>query len=280
MHHIDLRPARKWFFPLGFLLSCWILAGVPGWAEQAPSPGPGGPDALAAGAPGVVTEIVDGDTLNLEDGRIVRLVGLQAPKLPLDRPGFRAWPLADEARDRLAALALGRRVGLRYGGRRQDRHGRELAHLVREADGLWLQRALLAEGFARVYSFRDNRALLAELLAVERQARAARRGIWRHPYYAVRRDTETPQFAGSFQLVEGRVRAVALVRGRAYLNFGDDWRSDFTIAIAPRDVRLFEQAGQPPAAYEGRSVRVRGWLKTHNGVLVTATHPEQIEVLE
>ena len=42
-------------------------------------------------------EIVDGDTLILADGREVRLVGIQAPKLPLGRKNFRTWPLADEA---------------------------------------------------------------------------------------------------------------------------------------------------------------------------------------
>ena len=41
-----------------------------------------------------VVEVIDGDTVVLEDGRQVRLVGIQAPKLALGRPGFRAWPSA------------------------------------------------------------------------------------------------------------------------------------------------------------------------------------------
>ena len=34
------------------------------------------------------------------------------------------------------------------------------------------------------------------------------------------------------------------------------------------------------AAYDGRRVRVRGWLKSLNGPMIEVTHPEQIEVLE
>ena len=59
-----------------------------------------------------VVRIVDGDTLVLADRRQVRLVGIQAPKLPLGRAGFKAWPLAEEAKAALAGLALDRDLGL------------------------------------------------------------------------------------------------------------------------------------------------------------------------
>lgn len=226
--------------------------------------------------------IVDGDTLVLDDGREVRLVGLQAPKLPLGRPNFEAWPLAEEAKEALARLALDQHLRLAYGGRRIDRHGRALAHLYRD-DGSWVQGRLLEQGMARVYGFADNRALLAEMLALERAARAAGRGIWGHPYYAVRqvdRQGLVPrEDLGSFQVIEGRVHAVALVKGRAYLNFAADWRRDFTISLAPKVRKLFEREGVTIAVYEGRQVRVRGWLQSRNGPSVAATHPEQIELL-
>ncbi len=243
---------------------------------------------LVAGASGLVVEVVDGDTLVLEDGTQVRLVGIQAPKLPLGRPSFEAWPLADEAKAALEDMALGARVRLSYGGLRTDRHGRALAHLHTGAgqtddgqtdDGLWLQGELLRRGLARVYSFRDNRALIPEMLALEAEARAARRGIWGHPFYAVRAAEPPDLEIDRFTLVEGLVLAAAIVRKRAYLNFGPDWKSDFTVSIAPRDRLLFEREGIDLEALEGRVVRVRGWVKSWNGPMIEVTHPEQIEVL-
>ena len=133
---------------------------------------------------------------------------------------------------------------------------------------------------ARVYSFADNRALVAEMLALERAARADRRGIWADPYYAIRTPFEAEDYIDSFQLIEGRVQDVAVVRGRAYLNFGADWRSDFTISLAPEVLRRFAREGVDPQDYEDRPVRVRGWLKSFNGPMIEASHPEQIEVLQ
>ncbi|MDX1576243.1 MAG: thermonuclease family protein [Kiloniellales bacterium] len=231
-----------------------------------------------------VVEVIDGDTVLLDDGRHVRLVGIQSPKLPLGRSGFDAWPLAEEAKSALGELTLGRDVGLGYGGRQTDRHGRALAHLyllgeTGEPD-LWVQGALLEAGMARVYSFADNRALIGEMLARERQARTLRRGIWADPFYAVQTPEGLDGHAGSFQIVEGIVLNAALVKGRVYLNFGVDWRSDFTVTLAPAVRRVFEAEGIDPLAYGGQKVRVRGWIESFNGPMIEASHPEQIEVIE
>ena len=53
---------------------------------------------LQAGPSGRVVAVSDGDTVDLDSGLTVRLVGIQAPKLPLGREGFTAWPLGDEAK--------------------------------------------------------------------------------------------------------------------------------------------------------------------------------------
>lgn len=227
------------------------------------------------GGAAVVRDVIDGDTVLLEDGRQVRLVGIQAPKPPLGREGgresFRAWPLADAAKARLEELAAGERVGLFYGGRAEDRYGRRLAHLWL-ADGRWAQRQMLLAGLARVYTFADNRAGAAQLLAAEAEARAAGRGIWADPYYAARTPDEASDFYDSFQIVDGTIRSAALVRGTLYLNFGENWRRDFTVRILRKHARHFPDAD----AFEGRRVEVRGWLFARNGPMIDATHPEQI----
>ncbi len=268
------RMAAGRAFLLGFVVAAALaFHSLPGRADpDAP------PRGLADGGQARVAEVIDGDTVLLEDGREVRLVGIQAPKLPLGRRNFRTWPLADRAKDALAELTRGRSMHLYYGGRRVDRHGRQLAHLVLD-DGRWAQRLLLSQGLARVYSFADNRSLVAEMLAAERAAREARVGIWRHPFYTVRSPADAASDIGTFQLVEGQVVDAARVRGTTYLNFGADWRSDFTIVVAGADRAGFEDAGLDLLALKGRIVRVRGWLDRRNGPMIAATHPEQIEVL-
>src|SRR5918995_1966448 len=122
----------------------------PSWSAGKPGAPTGG--MLTQGTSAKVVEVVDGDTVVLDDGKEVRLVGIQAPKLPLNRPNFKEWPLACEAKDELEKLVLNQRVTLSYGGTRMDRHGRTLAHLHTD-NGTWAQGEMLSRGLARVYTF-------------------------------------------------------------------------------------------------------------------------------
>lgn len=276
---------QKFVYLLGRIFLVSVLAGlITGQAVEAKEL------KLIAGEIAVVTRVVDGDTVKL--GRIigkgnltsneVRLVGIQAPKLPLGRKNFKTWPLAERAKAALEKLSLGKKVRLSYGGRRMDRHGRLLAHL-HLLDGTWLQGTLLADGLARVYSFPDNRAVIKEMLAQETLARQSQKGIWRHPFYRIRHSTPPANLArlrNSFQLVEGRILEVTKLRKKIYINFGENWRDDFTVSLNARAIRLFKKAAFDPTLLKGKRVRVRGWIKSFNGPMINATHPEQIEVLE
>lgn len=240
-------------------------------------------DGLRDGPRGVVRQVTDGDTVVLGDGLIIRLIGMQAPKLPLGRDDFDTWPKAEEARAALEALVLGRLVRLAYGGEQVDRHGRALGHLFLDDEAaIWVQQTIVAQGLARVYSFPDNRACLAELMAAEGKARAMKLGIWSDPYYSVRRadrPADLLERSGNYELVEGRVLLADKAGGRVYLNFGRYWKEDFTAVIDARAVRLFGDSGLDPLVLEGALVRVRGWVDDRDGPRIEVTHPEQIEVL-
>lgn len=243
--------------------------------------GPVAAEPLVERGKAVVTSVVDGDTVLLDsaiDGsNEVRLVGLQAPKLPLGRKGFKKWPLADQSKAMLESLVLGRTVVLKSGGRGMDRYGRLLAHIY--VGGQWVQGVMLDRGMARVYSFADNRALVPDMLALEAQARGRRQGIWGDSWYALRNPENLDQLIGTFQLVEGVVFDAATVRGRTYLNFSEDWRQDFTITLDKKAFALFRDAGIDPLSFKNKAIRVRGWLNKRNGPMIEVTHPEQIELL-
>lgn len=240
-------------------------------------------EGLRDGPRGVVVSVTDGDTVVLDSDLTVRLIGMQAPKLPLGREGFVAWPLADEAKARLETLLLGQRVTLRYGGEEVDRYGRALAHVfVDGATPLWAQEAMLEAGLARVYSFADNRFCLDALYGAEARARAERRGIWTDPYYRLRAADQPAELlarTGHYELVEGRVLTAERAGSRIYLNFGRYWKQDFTVVVDRAAQRLFEMAGIDPLGYEGTLIRVRGWIDDYDGPRMDVTHPEQIEML-
>ena len=233
---------------------------------------------------GTVAAVIDGETLQLADGKTVRLIGAKAPMPPLGWRGEDPWPLVDEAKEALSALASGREVELRFGGARADRHGYLLAQVfvIEGESRLWLQQELLAKGLARVYSLPDNRTCLPELLAREREARAKRRGVWASYAYRIESALDVKRLGRlihSYQLVEGTVAAVGEGGGRLYLNFAPDWRSDFTISVERKDVGAFAAAGIDLKTLAGVRLRARGFLAWRNGPMIEASHPEQIELL-
>jgi micrococcal nuclease len=73
---------------------------------------------------------------------------------------------------------------------------------------------------------------------------------------------------------------VADVQGRFFLNFGSDYKKDFTGAISPKDARSFASAGLDIKSLEGKKVRLRGWIYERNGPAMDLTHPEQVESLQ
>jgi micrococcal nuclease len=242
--------------------------------------------ALTAGAPrfesgesGVVASIVDGDSFVLDSGLEVRLAQIEAPRV---RPGDTWGPQATASLER---MLKGKRVELRYGGLRRDRRGRAIAHVfIPQGFGrepLWVQTEMLRSGIARVHTYADNRSAIAELWGAEREARRAGRGVWSAPAYQVR--FATPEALqggiGSFQLAEGTVESASQRGTVIFLNFGTDNKTDVTAVIPERAFSLWPNGAADLLALQGRSIRVRGYVRNSNGPALWLDHPEQIEYI-
>ena len=129
---------------------------------------------------GVVVRPVDGDTVVVRVSGVeesVRLIGIDTPEsVAQDRPVECFGP---EAKERLAdLLPPATPVVLQRDVEARDRYGRLLAYVVRAADGLFVNGALVEEGFAESARFPPNTARQGELDAAEARARAEQRGLW------------------------------------------------------------------------------------------------------
>jgi len=247
----------------------WLGATAPTWAKKKKT----------AISPGRVARVISGQSFTLQDGRTVRLGSIDAPRMAYQ--DIHAEPLAKAARNALAFLIQDR--PLHFEEAAPDRYDRLKAQVYAQADSgekpVWIQGAMIQQGYARVHTWPDNKAHATTLLRMEDQARAARLGIWAEAYYAVRNPQTVGASVGSFQIVQGRIVDAAVVRKRVYLNFGADWREDFTISIAPKDIRAFERAGIHLPGLSGVSVRARGLIRTLNGPILYLDHPEALEIL-
>src|SRR5206468_12735140 len=127
--------------------------------------------------------------------------------------------LHQQARNRLVALIANHRIALHIAAPKTDRYGRLRAQMLVGGTGdPWLQREVLREGLARVATAPDRAECASELYAAEAEARAAHRGLWAYPAYAIRvPDSLRWHDLGTFQIVEGTVQNVAVRSSRGYL---------------------------------------------------------------
>ena len=239
---------------------------------------------LADGEDRTVIRVTDGETLTLDGGNEVKLIGALAPRA-FDAAGeAAAWPLAERAREALDEIVAARSVRLAFAGRRTDRYGRLLAHVfVKRGDAqVWAQGEILKRGYARAYALEGSVSCLAELIAHEAVAREQAQGLWSDSAYTVRgaEDVATLlRLAGTYQIVEGKVVDVAELRGLTYINFGEDRRQDFTVVMRSSARRLMGEGAWQAEELKGQRIRVRGWIERRGGPLIDVPHPAAIEVL-
>lgn len=233
------------------------------------------PEALQPLGSGRVQSILDSATARLDDGRIIGLIGLRPPDPPKDISPER-WPPATAGRDLLADLAMTYGFTLWQDGLAINRHGHVMAHMVRE-DGLWLQEAVLREGLAIVDGAGATRELMPRLLEIEAVARETETGLWKDRRYQVRQADAMVDTLYQFAIVEGTIRETRKISSTVYLNFGEDWRTDFTVVLASPVRRLFKKIDTDPLALVGSRVRVRGWIQNMNGPMIELSNPQALE---
>jgi endonuclease YncB( thermonuclease family) len=229
-----------------------------------------------------VTRVIDGETLVLDDGKAVRLIGALAPRARDADASAGAWPPELDAIKALSDLVLAKRVKLAFVGRKYDRYGRELAQVFVIDHGRedWVQGALLKGGYARAYGLPESFTCARELMAHESEARRQRLGLWSNGVYRVLpadRPGEIMKQRGKYERVSGAIVSVGRTKGATYLNFSNEWRTDFTVRIDKKVLGANPDFDKSLDALASKTVTVRGWIERRNGPLIDILDPSQLE---
>lgn len=142
--------------------------------------GCGGSDRVRPADRAEVVAVVDGDTVELRLGgrtETARLLGVDTPEVVDPDEPVQCWGPEASARTK-ALLPPGTAVRVTRDIEARDRYGRLLVYLVRVADGLFVNRSLVADGYARTLAIAPNDAHRATLGRAQSEARAAGRGLW------------------------------------------------------------------------------------------------------
>ena len=292
------RPAGRFTIAMTAAAILAALSASPAPAQTAASLDCG----LEAGPSRAVAAVIDGDTLRLDDGKEVRLIGLIAPRAEDAGAPRDSWPPENASRKALADRLAGRTVSLAFQGPRSDRYGRVLAHVFFDEAGAsqWVQAAHLEAGHARAFAPPEHAACLPQLLAREKVARAASRGLWANAAYQVRpadRPGELVRYRGTFQLVAGRVAKVSGTRTLAILELANSEapapetkakeatsggvvrdRAGFRVVWNRSAKTVAEVHGRRTGGLSGADVLVRGWVEMRRGPEIEIHGATQLDV--
>lgn len=129
----------------------------------------------------VVARVIDGDTIELDDGRIVRYIGIDTPETVHPKKGMECF--GNEAKEENKRLVEGYTVTLEKDISEVDRYGRLLRYVWRdppdgEAGDVMINWWLVQKGFAHVVTYPPDVAFQELLLKGQQEAREQGRGIW------------------------------------------------------------------------------------------------------
>jgi len=226
-----------------------------------------------------VTDIIDGLVIETDNETKVRLTGVWVPWDSGEDPGENV----QKAVSLLKKVVMGRSVRLYQTKKdtegRISRMGETLAQVERD-DGMWLQGALLYAGLAFVMTSPSNPDVADKMYELEIDARKRGAGLWGDPRWRVLNPKEASDYANEYRIVEGKVFSTAMRNNTFYINFDRDWKTDFTVSIASDRRIALAKAGMDMQKLNGKTLRVRGWIRNYNGPMLEITHPQQIEVLD
>jgi endonuclease YncB( thermonuclease family) len=221
---------------------------------------------------GRVASVIDARTFRLQDGREVRLAGIE--------PAVTETAQASRT-SALAAIIAGREVTLHGEDDTPDRYGRQPAFVFLASSETPVQALLLAQGEALVSATITNKDCASILTAAEAAGRQAKQGTWADPAAIKNAESSGDILAGigRFTLVEGTVLSVRQAGATTYLNFGRNWTRDFAVTISRRMLPALEGAGIVLKSLENRRIRVRGWVEARGGPRIEVLRVGQIELL-
>ncbi len=122
-----------------------------------------------------VKRVIDGDTIELENGDRVRLIGIDTPETV--HPSKAVEYYGKEASDFTKRMVEGKRVKIEFDLQKRDKYGRLLAYVFLE-DGTFLNAELLKQGYANISTYPPNVKYVEEFSRLEREARENVRGLW------------------------------------------------------------------------------------------------------
>lgn len=237
-----------------------------------------------------VTKIIDGDTIVIENGDHVRLLGIDA-----DEPNH---PCYYEAKNRLESLILGKMVVLEKNQTDKDQYGRLLRYVFLNNRNINLQ--LIEEGLAICRFYDPDTKYKSECVVLEQQSKNNKTGCkWQEAQEATKpsipkferlipektglevvQAESAKDYYGEQKIIEGKTFTKRYSNPALFINFCKPYPNHcFTSIIWNSDWYKFPE--NAASLYHAKTVRVKGFIQEYRGKPeIILKDPSQIEIAQ
>ncbi|PHS69577.1 MAG: nuclease [Methylophaga sp.] len=216
-----------------------------------------------------VVWVYDGDTIKLENGEKVRLLGIDTPEVANYQR--KAVAGGNAAKKWLTKQLKNTDIYLEYDQQKRDKYQRLLAYIYTD-EGQNINYELVERGLAIVNLFPPNLRYKDELLAAQQQAQQQQLGMWAMKRYQVI-PVDKIRKASGWKRYQGEVTSIKNSRKYVRVIFNEK----LSVRIAKANLELFADLER----YIGKTVEVRGWLSGKKAPFsMLVRHPSALIIIK
>lgn len=213
-----------------------------------------------------IEKIYDGDTIMLEGGEQIRLLGVNTPEIQSrvrsEEPGGVA------AKEWLQKLLKEKVIFLEYDEEKKDKYKRKLAHVFLP-NGKHVNLALLENGLGTLSIIPPNLRYADKLIQAQQHAEKKKLGLWAMPEYQPHPIAQISDHTTGWRRFTGSPIGIKTNKKYTRLIFSDK----IDVRIANSNLKLFPEI----STYVGKPLEIRGWVarsKDHYTILIQ--HPSSL----
>lgn len=202
---------------------------------------------------GTVNNVADNGDIFLEDGKILKPAAIM---------------LNSKVILFLKESLIGNEIEYWSKNNKTDRHNRIISQI--NMNGKWLQCSILKSGDSIASPSPLSKDITDDLYKCEKLNNIA--------FFVSTNDAY--KFIGDYKIISGKIYSTYQSKKNLYINFDEDWKTDFSIMISNNIAKEFKPEQLTKLTTTGKTIRIRGRIEKYNGPIIKLTHLKQIEFLE
>lgn len=227
-----------------------------------------------------VVNVIDGDTVRLENGQSLRYIGIDTPEIKIKQNGrfsYKPQPFAIDAKKLNEKLVKNKFVRVEFDVEKTDKYKRLLGYCF--IANTLINAKLVEEGFATTYTYPPNVKYTDILISAQKTARKNKKGMW--GVYQTINSENAINHLNQIRTVKGTITSSKRTKKGLFLIMPGQGKVPFKIVIFNNALKYFHNKNIDPVSfYKGKTVEISGRIRVYNkSAQIIVSAPEEISIV-